>query len=527
MIKVKIGVNDLETWCKENNREDLLEQWHPTKNGDLRPIDVTSKTSKKVWWYLPYDDSKTGKHFDFEWDDSVNHRTASNVGCPYLNSRRICYGFNDLETWCKNNGKEYLLEQWHPTKNGELLPRNTSLSSSKKVWWYLPYDDPETGKHFDFEWEAAISNRVRGANCPFLENSLLYPGYNDFATKNPQLLNEWDYTKNKVLPSEIFPSSKDDIWWKCENGHSYQMTPETKKRGYGCPICSNRQIIFGYNDFATLHPDLMKEWNYEKNKIQPSEISEKSGIKVWWKCKDCGYEWKATPHKRCYGRKCPKCATRWHTSFPEQAIFFYIKQIYPDAVNSDNHIGMELDIFIPSISKAIEYDGEAWHSTNKKDRLDDKKNQLCKENNIELIRIREPKLPKIDNCTILVRQDSRTSKSLNEVILEIIKYLNYNNVGISVDVDRDTPQILEQYSTKKIENSLENCFPDIAAQWHPTLNGNLTPTQVSQKSGANVWWLCTNGHSYQMKVHYRTVNNLRCPICNKEKKNLTKTKSSC
>ena len=50
----------------EEYAPDLAKQWHPTKNGDLKPMDVTYGSKKKVWWYLPYDDPKTKKHFDFE-----------------------------------------------------------------------------------------------------------------------------------------------------------------------------------------------------------------------------------------------------------------------------------------------------------------------------------------------------------------------------------------------------------------------------------------------------------------------------
>ena len=55
-IRAIKGINDLETTCP-----DLAKEWHPTKNGDLKPTDVTSGTDKKGWWYLPYDDPVTGK----------------------------------------------------------------------------------------------------------------------------------------------------------------------------------------------------------------------------------------------------------------------------------------------------------------------------------------------------------------------------------------------------------------------------------------------------------------------------------
>jgi len=46
---------------------ELAKEWHPTKNGDLKPTDVTKGYDKKAWWLFPYDDLRTGKHFDFEW----------------------------------------------------------------------------------------------------------------------------------------------------------------------------------------------------------------------------------------------------------------------------------------------------------------------------------------------------------------------------------------------------------------------------------------------------------------------------
>ena len=55
------------------------------------------------------------------------------------------------------------------------------------------------------------------------------------------------------------------------------------------------------------------------------------------------------------------------TSFEEQAIYYYIKQLFRDAVNrgiysfNDNE-SIELDIYIPCLRFAIEYDGAYWHN---------------------------------------------------------------------------------------------------------------------------------------------------------------------
>ena len=54
------------------------------KNGTLTPDKVAAKSSKKVWWYLPYDDPISGKHFEFEWMEYIVTRTNIGTGCPFF-----------------------------------------------------------------------------------------------------------------------------------------------------------------------------------------------------------------------------------------------------------------------------------------------------------------------------------------------------------------------------------------------------------------------------------------------------------
>ena len=77
-----------------------------------------------------------------------------------------------------------LAKEWHPTKNGDLLPSQIGNKSNTGVWWLLSYDDPVTGKRFDFEWKNSVVNRVYGAGCPYLSKPAqkLYKGFNDFET---------------------------------------------------------------------------------------------------------------------------------------------------------------------------------------------------------------------------------------------------------------------------------------------------------------------------------------------------------
>ena len=80
------------------------------------------------------------------------------------------------------------------------------------------------------------------------------------------LLDEWDYSKNSILPSDITAHSAEKVWWKCKMGHSYTARVSNRvDLGRSCPICANKLIVSGINDLATVHPELLCEWDYSKN----------------------------------------------------------------------------------------------------------------------------------------------------------------------------------------------------------------------------------------------------------------------
>ncbi|MCR5321694.1 MAG: DUF2726 domain-containing protein [Lachnospiraceae bacterium] len=351
-----------------------------------------------------------------------------------------------------------------------------------------------------------MSSLVTGStqSCGCLQNTA------GLLKDNPDLVAKYDFEKNSEIGIDfetITARTSEKVWWKCkECGNSWFATvaSQNDKIEHGCPYCSGRLVIKGKTDLLTLFPEISKEWDYEKNgDLQPSDISSKSGIKVWWKCSE-GHEWKATVGNRAHNNSgCPRCNIENVNSFCEQAVFYYIRKAFPDAINSDQHLGIELDIYIPSIKTAVEYDGEVWHNSEKRKKNDEKKNALCKEAGIRLIRIREPRSPEINTCTVIHRTDSTSNESLNQAIDQLLDVLGSST--INVDIDSDSGVILDQYATKKYENSLSYCYPDIAAEWHPTKNGRLTPDRISKASRRNVWWLGKCGHEWQAVVSERTA----------------------
>ena len=108
------------------------------------------------------------------------------------------------------------------------------------MWWFLPYDDPETGKHFDFEWEASPASRSAGRGCPFLSGNAVWPGYNDLASSYPEVAKEWHPTKNQRRTTEqVYKKDTRKYWWRCENcEHSWRASVRERTcEERMCPVC--------------------------------------------------------------------------------------------------------------------------------------------------------------------------------------------------------------------------------------------------------------------------------------------------
>ena len=181
-----------------------------------------------------------------------------------------------------------LMADWHWNKNAKLGfdPNQLMHKSNKAVWWKC------SNGH---EWQTKVSNRSDGKGCPYCSNQKVLEGYNDLKTTTPALASEWCYERNgDIKPENVTANSGKKVWWKCNKGHEWQATIDSRNRGNGCPYCSGRYAIKGENDLQTVNPFLAEEWNYEKNKgAVPTSITSNSNKKVWWKCNK-GHEWQAT-----------------------------------------------------------------------------------------------------------------------------------------------------------------------------------------------------------------------------------------
>lgn len=170
-----------------------------------------------------------------------------------------------------------LLKEWDYTKNVDNNPFKIGITSTKRVWWKC---------NKGHSYCASIGSRTRknGTGCPYCANQKVLKGFNDLETKRPDIAKEWDYAKNyPIKPSEILPGTQKKYWWICPKKHSYCSNVSNRVRvNAGCPYCANKAVLKGYNDLATTNPNILKNWNYEKNDrlgYYPTNYTSVSGKK--------------------------------------------------------------------------------------------------------------------------------------------------------------------------------------------------------------------------------------------------------
>jgi len=271
---------------------------------------------------------------------------------------------------------------------------------------------------------------------------------------NPEIAKQWYYPLNGELsPNKVTSGSNKKVWWKCDKGddHIWESTIEKRTIGRGCPICRGFKVVKS-NCLATTHPLLAKQWHFSLNgDLTPNDVTFGLNKKVWWKC-DKG----------------------------------------------DDHV---------------------WESTIG-NRSKGKGCSICSNRtvvNSNSIAITHPELAKELHPTLngrITKNDVgagshkkvwwKCSKS-DDHIWEAPPYQRVASSGCPCCRNR---RIVKS-------NSIASTHPKLAIQWHPTLNGKLTPSDVVVGTPKKFWWKCDKGddHIWKASPHLRSKDNTGCPFC--------------
>lgn len=300
-------------------------------------------------------------------------------------------------------------------------------------------------------WRTSPYIRISGSGCPYCAGRRVDAGKNDLASLYPELMKQWHPTKNGGLsPKQLSAGSHRRVWWICARGHEWQALVKSRADGAGCPVCANKVVLPGENDLATTHPGLARQWDAEKNTLLTPMQVTSGSRKKVWWRCGRGHSWEAAIASRVRGCGCPVCTGK-------------------TVVAGEN----DLAAAFPDIAAQ-------WHSA--------KNGALAPE-----------------GCAAASNRKVWWSCPLGHEYQASVSSRTVHGSGCPYCAGR---KVLKGF------NDLATLEPGTAAQWHPTLNGALTPELVTAGSARKVWWQCAQGHVWKAVIHSRTgAKRCGCPVC--------------
>lgn len=388
------------------NRPDLISSWHPTLNGSTEFATLISRDPKKYWWTCD-----NGHDFQATARSRLDGR-----GCRICLGLETRSGVNDLKTLYPE-----IASMWHPDKNGEVKPENIGVAGKVSYWWLCPNGHeyrsdtwakvlgkacrkcsglaahegesdfptlfPELIDYLDlslasksglrgqhpgsekvFSWRCREGHTwkqsLRGITtkqlnpCSYCSNKKVWPGFNDLASKNPDLAAQWDFQRNSpATPGDVLYRADKAYWWLCSpHKHSWKVSLYKRAEdGSGCPYCGNYFCLPGFNDIKTLRPDLAAEWDSERNSSTADLVLAGSHKSAFWICSE-GHTWKAKPISRIgsenrRGSGCPGCAkSGFDASKP--AVLYFLENLELNAY--------KIGITNEGTSRLFNFKGRGW-----------------------------------------------------------------------------------------------------------------------------------------------------------------------
>lgn len=418
-------------------------------------------------------------------------------------------GKNDLESQFPALAREFDVELNFP-----LTPATVMFGSAKRVFWNCA-----EGHSYDL----TVSNRTFGKqNCPLCANRRVLAGLNDLESQRPEIALEWDQNlNNDVGPSEVYFRSTKKVFWRCKNGHSYQSAIRSRTgRGSGCSICSNHTVLIGFNDLATTHPELLKEWDYEANEgLSPSDLVSGSEKKVFWKCNK-GHSYQAIPYNRLKGSGCTVCSGQ-----KVLAGFNDLATTRPDLAREwdcEKNVGTAPEQVTAGSNRKRYWLCPTKHSYSASvaQRASGKGCAYCAGQKVlpgfNDLSTTDPELAKkwdFEKNAPAVPESF--SMGTTKKFYWLCKKKHSHLAGINSKARGNGCPVCADQQVLAGYNDLGTLFPEIAEQWDYDKNAPVTPQEVLRGTARKYFWLCPEGHSFQQTVLSRTYGGSGCPACAK------------
>jgi hypothetical protein len=480
--RVLPGFNDLASQLPA-----IAASWSISKNYPVQPETVHMGSNKKFWWTCP---------FGHEWSAAV-HKRAIGQNCSVCANKSVQEGVNDLAST-----QPSVANFWSPSN-----PRpasDFSAGSHESVLWLC------SNNH---EFRSSIREQAKGFSCPYCNGTKVLPGSSDFFSKFSELRKDWDEDANGCEAPNNLPISSRKYWWKCTFGHGYEASTGHRSRGQGCPYCSNKQIIAGFNDLETTHPILFGELSSEEMVPNRSLVSAGSDRKLQWVCPKCRAHYIASVASRVRGSACPVCANLkviegindFSTTHPDLAMMW----------DFEKNLTKKPTEIVKGSNKKFFWRCDLGHS------FQMSPNGLS-ENICPVCSNRVVEVGLNDLATLFPRfaaeWSSANTFSPSEVVPGSPKQAFWNcgqghsfRQRINAHVRGQGCPYCTNTRVLRGFNDLATTHPALLDEWDWERN-KRSPHEVMAGTNAKLWWKCVAGHSWAASGNKR-VNERGCPSC--------------
>lgn len=423
----------------------------------------------------------------------------------------------NYKEWCIKNDKKYLIDEWDYDKNKEIYDldiTDVTQGSNRRAFWICSKDN----RH---RWDTKISHRSNGRGCPVCSGRKVIQGVNDLKSKFPKLIEEeWDFNKNiNIDPAKITAKNKREVWWICRKGHSWKARIQNRTSlNTGCPKCK------GSN--GTSYPEqffyfaLKEKFNCVTNR----EKIGKYEYDIYVKDLNLLIEYDGI-----YWHRIKKDASNIEEEkekYAKKKKFNFIRILeneYGDLAIKDNEITIDKNIndelLIEASKILFDYINSKFNINIDVNVSNEVRNNvltlMLEEEKANSLAARYPKLEKQWNYEknnpmfpFFVKPNSGykvwwVCKKGHEWEATIASRVSGNNCPYC-----GSRKVLEGY------NDLMTTHPELIKEWDFELNNKekIKPFEVSFGSHKKVWWRCSKGHSWKVRINKRTSGS-RCPYC--------------
>jgi hypothetical protein len=269
------------------------------------------------------------------------------------------------------------------------------------------------------------------------------------------------------------------------------------------------------NILGNRFPDLIKEWDLEKNDgLTAFDVTAKGSKKIWWRCA-VGHSWQAHIYNRTSGAGCPYCSG--HRASPERNFAIKFPEMAKQWHPTKNGESKPSDL-LPMSNKAAWWicsTGHEWQAAFQNRAITSGECPHCYQRKIPPERSFARRFPDIAKEWNYAKNGALTPFDVTFGSTKSVWWICQSGHEWQTKVYNRARNRGCHYCSGNLltsENSLAERHPHLISEWNTLRNGGISAFEVAPKSDKKQWWKCRYGHEWESSPSIRTKQKM-CPFC--------------